>query len=544
MLKMSLLNTVVLALCAVIPTQAQSDGDLRFHQASFIVSHNAHATLAVAEGMLEPLGTNQENSILEQLALDGVRGLMLDVALNAEEDEPLRLVHESSFITLDYGAMRNTLGANLIPFLEDDENENAIVSFFLEIRDNNDSIVRETILQQLKDIFASMTINGVSLKDMLFKYDDARWEDHTDWPTLDEIRSSGQRIFVFTDRSEYAEDKEFAFMHNRNVLKENNWEGITVCEARYMWGEDRVSLPNNEYWTRLFFMNHFSGGSGPDAGANVIGENLVGGGNNGWGILYRRIQDCMGNNGGYKPNFISLDWIDQSQDAREVRDFLNFGGRIGTGQKCVSDSQCATLQCNQKLGICQCQECPSDSTGTCLGCDSGQYCVSEGEQTTNICLDKVGGDSSIESTPTETQGTVNEDVAAPTQTPTDYIAENSFYCGLEYFETVKGCNEAVVSKMGFFLFIFFITALRNLHSLLPLRNVPGETMTAQRDRLALLALTVLALPRYHQAASHQNCPLLFHRLQVQPYLLVQPLKAKQYTQMPSHHIVELISLTH
>ena len=217
--KMSFLNTVVLVLCAAATTTAQqSDGDLRFHEATFITSHNAHATLAVAEGMLEPLGANQENSILDQLTLDGVRGLMLDVALNAEEEEPLRLVHENSFITLDYGAMKNTFGVNLIPFLEDDENKNAIVSFFLEIRDNNDFIVRETILQQLKDIFASMTVNGVPLKDMLFKYDDTRWQDHTDWPTLDEIRSSGQRIFVFTDRSEYAEDKEFAFMHNRAVV--------------------------------------------------------------------------------------------------------------------------------------------------------------------------------------------------------------------------------------------------------------------------------------------------------------------------------------
>ena len=69
-------------------------------------------------------------------------------------------------------------------------------------------------------------------------------------------------------------------------------------------------------------MNHFCCGSGPDARANVIGENLIGGGNNGWGILYRRIQECMANNGGYKPNFISLDWIDQSEDAREIRDYI------------------------------------------------------------------------------------------------------------------------------------------------------------------------------------------------------------------------------
>ena len=207
-------------------------------------------------------------------------------------------------------------------------------------------------------------------------------------------------------------------------------------------------------------MNHFCCGSGPDARANVIGENLIGGGNNGWGILYQRIQECMANNGGYKPNFISLDWIDHASDAREIRDYIKFGrGRIGTGQKCIDDSQCATLSCNQLLGICQCQECTSDSTGTCLGCDSGQNCVSVGDQTTNICLDKAGGDSSI-SSPTET----NEVGAVG--------AENSFYCGSEYFETVKGCNEAVVSK-GAFLFLLFITAYKNLHTLIaPLKQCP------------------------------------------------------------------------
>ena len=110
---------------------------------------------------------------------------------------------------------------------------------------------------------------------------------------------------------------------------------------------------------------------------------------------------------------------------------------------------------------------PSESTGTCLGCDSGQNCVSVGEQTTNICLDKAGGDSSI-SSPTET----NEVGAAPTQSPTDYRAENSFYCGSEYFETVKGCNEAVVSK-GVFLFPLFITEYKNLHTLIaPLKQCP------------------------------------------------------------------------
>ena len=81
-------------------------------------------------------------------------------------------------------------------------------------------------------------------------------------------------------------------------------------------------------------MNHFCCGSGPDAKGGTVGEDLIGGGNNGWGRLYARVLQCMSNNGGFKPNFIALDWVSQSREALEIRDFLNFGGRIGTGQAC------------------------------------------------------------------------------------------------------------------------------------------------------------------------------------------------------------------
>ena len=54
------------------------DGDLKFHETTFIASHNAHAALAVAEGFLEPLGANQDDNIIDQLTNDGVRALLLD----------------------------------------------------------------------------------------------------------------------------------------------------------------------------------------------------------------------------------------------------------------------------------------------------------------------------------------------------------------------------------------------------------------------------------------------------------------------------------
>ncbi|KAL7542509.1 hypothetical protein ACHAXR_011841 [Thalassiosira sp. AJA248-18] len=434
---------------------ATPDGDLRFHEATFIASHNAHATLADAEGVLEPLGANQDDDILDQLRNDGVRGLLLDIELNEEEEEePLRLVHASSFLTLDYGGFRTVLGSKLVPFLE--ENDDAIISLFIETKGDNgnseeSSRIRGAILEQLKSIFSTLTVKGVSLKNMTFRYE--MWQDQDDWPKLDELRQSNQRIFVFMDRSEY-EDTEFGYMFNQHVLQENDWQGIDDCAARYMWGSGKVSLPTNNNWTRLFFMNHFSGGSGPESKGNTVGEALIGGGNNGWGNLFPRIEQCMESNGGFKPNFIALDWVAQGKEAKEIRDYLNFGGRLGTGQTCVDDSHCATSSCNVMMGECQCQQCPADSVDVCPGCDSGQYCSSLAGEGMNVCQNIGGSTQSSSPSPSSSvgggSGSPNQSPAAgsPTQSPTENKLTDTFYCGDDYFSSVSLCNEAVKCPGG------------------------------------------------------------------------------------------------
>jgi len=284
------------------------DGDLKFHETTFLASHNSHASLAASANWIEELGANQEDAIIDQLTNDGVRGLLLDVVIDDDYDEPLRLVHGSGFFAQDYGGFRSELEANLIPFLESD-NE-AIVSFFLQTDGD--------VMEYLRDAFDFLSVNGTPLKDMTFKYDDELWQDHADWPTLEEIRVSGQRLFMFADKPDLI-DTNYGFMYNRHVLQENHWEGIDECAPRFMWSYQYVSLPSNNYWSRLFFMNHFCCGSGPAAKGNTVGNGLIGGGNNGWGILYHRVQECISNNGGYKPNFIALDWVSQSQEAQDLR---------------------------------------------------------------------------------------------------------------------------------------------------------------------------------------------------------------------------------
>ena len=267
------------ASASVLPVrklQSANDGELKLHEATFITSHNAHATLAVSEGFWEPLGANQDDTILDQLQNDGVRALLLDIELNEAEysDEPLRLTH-----TYDYGGFRTAMGTNLVPFLE--ENEDAIISFFIEA--NGAFSSRSVVLEQLQSIFSTLTVKGVPLKEMTFKYNDELWANHDDWPTLNEIRESGQRLFFFVDKTQLI-DEEFGFMFNQQVLKESDWDQIDIdaCDERFQFDADKVSLPDNRKWTRLFFMNHFCCGSGPGSKGDTVGEGLLGGGKNGW----------------------------------------------------------------------------------------------------------------------------------------------------------------------------------------------------------------------------------------------------------------------
>ena len=165
----------------------------------------------------------------------------------------------------------------MIPFLEEDEN--AILTLDFETVDGEHA----EVLEGLQQMLSTLTVNGVPLKDMAFKYDHELWKDHDDWPTIDELRKANQRLVLFVDRSEII-NPEYGIMHKRQVVQENFWVGIDGCSARYEdeWGSKKVSLEGNQSWTRLFFMNHFCCGSGGESYPTVVGEGLLGGGDNGW----------------------------------------------------------------------------------------------------------------------------------------------------------------------------------------------------------------------------------------------------------------------
>jgi len=391
--------------------------NLRFNEVTFLVSHNSHANFdAAGNDFMMRLGSNQRDSILDQLN-NGVQGISLDIELDysqVDPDERLRLVHGP----IDYGDLGSEMSRNVAPYLE--LNEDAIVIIYFQTNgDENDEQIRSDIFALLKQVFDKVLVGGEPLKNLTFKYGDERW-DSNDWPTILELREANQRLFVFTDRSEFADHPDYGFIHNRAALMENDWRGIQGCMDRYNFGVPNVSFPDRR-WSRLYFMNHFCCETGGESLTNIEGNNLLGGGDNGWGRLWRRVQQCKQNNGDFNPNFISLDWVHVITEALELRDFLNkVRDRIGTGQFCQANSNCATNSCSDS-GVCQCEL----SSG--VGCSFEETCL---RAEPNVCS-VVSETDLVEET--------EEDIQS---------IEATFYCSSDYETAVSGCNEATKCPNG------------------------------------------------------------------------------------------------
>ena len=78
-------------------------------------------------------------------------------------------------------------------------------------------------------------------------------------------------------------------------------------------------------------------------------------------------------------------------DAHEVADYLNFGGRLGTGQRCKTGLDCATGACSSPMKQCHCQ-LGCDSSESCIsGCASEETCIPMEETGMNACWSNVTG---------------------------------------------------------------------------------------------------------------------------------------------------------
>jgi len=332
---------------------------LHFNNVTWVTSHNAHANNFLAgENIVKHAATNQEFSIYKQLKEVGVRGLMLDIQYKLGDG--LKLVHGH----VDYSWLDDTINGEIAPFL--DEDPNSIITIDFQTLGDRDLIMKElrVILQQAH-----------GFTNRIFRLADDQWRNHSEWPTIQEMRDADQRIIILSD-SKLVQSEALGIMLRRDIVMENHWQkGLDKCYSRYASLEFVEGQPwetrtiKGKSWTRLFTLNHFCCATGIES-LQRVSPSRVGGGDNGWGILYPRIEMCAEANGhGKMPNFIAIDWS-HIGDAHAVAHYLNFGGRLGTGQRCVTGRDCATSACS-KTNHCQCAICEPG----CSGCRVDETCV-------------------------------------------------------------------------------------------------------------------------------------------------------------------------
>ena len=293
-------------------------GTLRFNEATFVTAHNAHAnTYAAGDNMAKQLATNQQYSIYRLLKYVGVRGLMLDIEYDFI-DNAIRLIHGS----VDFNSFEAVLVHEIIPFL--DEDLDAVITIDLESKGD---------IEMLREGLYTIFHDNPTFADRIFRILDPRWKNHKEWPLINELRKANQRILILADNRNL-QSEELGIMWRNDLVIENHWQGgLGKCTNRNgseldatPWGSKTIvrALP----WPRLFTMNHFCCTTGIGSFERTR-ENLPGGGDNGWGMLYPRILMCMAANGHHiKPTFIAIDWAHLG-DAFSIAEYLSFGGKIG-----------------------------------------------------------------------------------------------------------------------------------------------------------------------------------------------------------------------
>ena len=346
-----------------------------FSDVTWVSSHNAFANkFAAADNIFRNLAINQENSVYKQLKEGGVRGLMLDIAY---KDGSLQCVH--GFV--EFGLLRDLVVNEILPFINEDEE--CIITIDFETKGDVELIrnALRDLLEQTPD-FASR----------IFRVNDERWENHTaEWPTIAQMRAADQRVLILVDNPRVASN-DMGIHFRYNVTTENHWKGsLDSCSPRNGYIANNFDIPwsipyisgFDKGWARLFTMNHFCCSTGVQSLRHVNPSHL-GGGDNGWGVLFPRMMLCIAESGlDRKPNFVAIDWVNIG-DVHEIVDYMNFGGKLGVGQRCESGLDCATGACSVKKQ-CHCQLC--SSTG-CSGCQDDESCVAI-EDGVHVCATSI-----------------------------------------------------------------------------------------------------------------------------------------------------------
>ena len=184
--------------------EEQRLGRKRLHEVTWLTAHNAHANYADADS--NPIAdavANQRLAIYDQLSIAGVRGLMLDMRW---AQGAIKLVHGP----VDYGLLEDVLLNEIVPFLESDLN--SVITLDLQTLGD-----RDLLMNGLRNLLMSVDLAGFT--DRIFRISDDLWTNHSNWPTLEELRSADQRVVIMSD-SPIIQSAHVGIMWKFNITSE------------------------------------------------------------------------------------------------------------------------------------------------------------------------------------------------------------------------------------------------------------------------------------------------------------------------------------
>jgi len=185
---------------------------LPFNNVTWVSSHNAPANdFAANNNVLLQMATNQKYSVYTQLKDLGVRGLMIDLEY---KQDTLQLVHG----LLSFGTFKDLINYELIPFLEEDEE--AIITIDIETLGNRAAIMRELRL---------ILSNTPALTSRIFRLQDERWDNHKEWPTIQDMRDANQRVLILSD-STIVSSVDLGVNFRWNIVME-----VCVCQPFFFY---------------------------------------------------------------------------------------------------------------------------------------------------------------------------------------------------------------------------------------------------------------------------------------------------------------------
>ncbi|MFZ3493303.1 hypothetical protein ACODT5_08760 [Streptomyces sp. 5.8] len=268
-------------------TKGTAPADPRLDEATFLTAHNAWNSYG--EG--GALAVNQSRSLNQQLG-DGVRGLMLDVAVwNGE----VVLCHggncdleSASRMGVGSEPMRfKDLMANLVTSMNTADGPKPVVTIFLE-----DYVTDRALLDNV--------INEVpGLKDLVFD-PAAQGVAENGWPTLGAMRTSGKRLLIFSSAA--ATPGGVAMQDKWTV--ENYWSlgalgGNWDCYTRWDNRPLTTTAGPGADFQPLMVMNQFRDAPTVITAAIDNGDKLV-----------ERARDYCGPAARKKPNYVAVDFYE------------------------------------------------------------------------------------------------------------------------------------------------------------------------------------------------------------------------------------------